>query len=29
LTPFSIDTSFAESSSIFSFEGICLQKKRS
>ena len=24
MTPFSIDTSFAASSSIFSFEGICL-----
>ena len=27
MTPFSIDTSFAESSSIFSFEGICLLKR--
>ena len=27
MTPFSIDTSFAESSSIFSFEGICLLRR--
>ena len=27
MTPFSIDTSFAASSSIFSFEGICLLKR--
>ena len=27
MTPFSIDTSFAANSSIFSFEGICLLRR--